>query len=266
MPKPTNRYDQIIEYIFVHRYQAGQTAIDFTRNDIVQAAAELSIQLPKNLGDVLYSFRYRTKLPEEITQTAPAGQAWIIRPTGQARYRLVLSAASVFPPNPNLVETKIPDSTPGIIIRYALGDEQSLLAQIRYNRLVDIFTGLTCYSLQNHLRTSVPGIGQMETDEIYIGLDKRGAHYIIPVQAKSPRDQIGIVQVEQDFAFCQVKFPDLISRPIAAQFMNKSAIALIEFEQTADGVRIAQEKHYRLAPSTDLSHEELEQYRHRSVD
>lgn len=65
-----------------------------------------------------------------------------------------------------LAETKIPDSTPGIIAKYALNDEQALLAKVRYNRLIDIFTGVACYSLQSHLRTTVPKIGQVETDEI----------------------------------------------------------------------------------------------------
>jgi len=49
-------------------------------------------------------------------------------------------------PNPLLSETKIPDATPGIIDMYALTDEQALLAKVRYNRLVDVFTGVTCYS------------------------------------------------------------------------------------------------------------------------
>ena len=103
--------------------------------------------------------------------------------------------------------TKIPDSTPGVIIKYALDDEQSLLAKIRYNRLIDIFTGVTCYSLQNHLRTTAPGIGQVETDEIYIGIDKRGVHYVFPVQAKSGSGKIGTVQIRQDYAVCAAKLP-----------------------------------------------------------
>ncbi len=72
-----------------------------------------------------------------------------------------------------------------------MNDEQALLAKIRYNRLIDIFTGITCYSLQNHLRTTVPNIGQVEIDEIYIGIDKRGAHYILPAQAKESLTILG---------------------------------------------------------------------------
>jgi hypothetical protein len=30
------------------------------------------------------------------------------------------------------------------------------------NRIIDIFTGVTCYSLQNHLRTTLTDIGQVE--------------------------------------------------------------------------------------------------------
>ena len=92
-------------------------------------------------------------------------------------------------PNQNLAVTKIPDATPGIIAKYAFSDEQALLTRIRANRLIDIFLGIACYSLQNHLRTTVVGMGQVETDEIYVGVDKGGSHYVVPVQAKGGRRQ-----------------------------------------------------------------------------
>jgi hypothetical protein len=164
-----------------------------------------------------------------------------------------------------LVETKIPDATPGIIAKYALSDEQALLAKLRYNRLIDIFTGVTCYSLQNHLRTQIPHLGQVETDEIYIGVDQRGAHYVFPVQAKGGRDALGITQIEQDFALCASKFPLLICRPIAAQFMRDDLIALFVFEETGTGIAIASEKHYRLVPPEEVTLTDLETYRTRAL-
>lgn len=148
---------------------------------------------------------------------------------------------------------------------YALSDEQALLAKLRYNRLIDIFTGVACYSLQSHLRTSVPGMGQVETDEIYIGIDRRGAHYVFPVQAKGGSDTLSVVQIEQDFALCQAKFPSLICLPVAAQFMRKDLIALFLFEEGAEGVAIAGEKHYRLVPPDELTRADLEQYRSRPM-
>lgn len=259
-----NRYQQIIEAIFAARYQEGSTEIPFERSDIINTAAKLGIPLPKNLGDVLYSFRYRASLPESITRHAPEGFEWIIRSIGRSRYQFTLIHQILIVPSSILAETKILDSTPGMIHRYALNDEQSLLAKIRYNRLIDIFTGLTCYSLQNHLRTTVTGIGQVETDEIYIGLDKRGAHYVMPVQAKAGTDRIGIVQIEQDMAVCGAKFPDLICRPMAAQLMSDDLITLFEFENTELGLRVTSEKHYRLVADENLSPEDLQNYRNRA--
>jgi len=167
-------------------------------------------------------------------------------------------------PNKLLAETKIPDATPGIIAKYAVNDEQGLLAKLRYNRLIDIFAGVTCYSLQNHLRTTVPDMGQIETDELYVGVDQRGAQYVFPVQAKGGSDQLGIVQIEQDFAMCVVKFPNLICRPIAAQFIEDNFIALFAFEEGKDGIAVSAEKHYRLVPPEEMTEDDLQAYRNRS--
>lgn len=102
-------------------------------------------------------------------------------------------------------------------------------------------------SLQNHLRTTVPEMGQVEIDEIDIGVDKRGAHHIIPVQAKGHNDNLGIVQIEQDFVY-------------------NGAIALFEMELNNEKIEIASEKHYRLVSSDQLSADELSSYARRPID
>lgn len=263
MVKNQNRYEKLIETIFLKQYKAGLNEIAFEREELVSTATKLGIKLPKNLGDIIYSFRYRAMLPDAISKTAPDGFEWIIRPIGKSKYLFSLSDMPRIVPSKIFTETKIPDATPGIINTYSINDEQGLLAKIRYNRLIDIFLGITCYSLQNHLRTSVPGMGQIETDELYIGLDKKGAHYILPVQAKGCSDQLGIVQIEQDFAMCQKKFSHLICVPIAAQLIDPSLIALFSFEISGKGISINSERHYRLVESSDLSVDEIKQYNNR---
>ncbi len=262
--KGKNRYSQIIERIFFGHYKEGARQVAFEREDIVRVARRLRIKLPKNLGDLIYSFRYRTMLPEHVRAKAPKGETWIIRPAGRGRYCFVAIAEQPIVPSPTMAETKVPDSTPGVIAMYALSDEQALLAKLRYNRLVDIFTGVACYSLQNHLRTTVTGVGQVETDEIYIGVDRRGAHYVFPVQAKGGKDKLSIVQIEQDLALCTEKFPSLIRRPLGAQFMGEDLIAMFAFEEGDQGIVVSSEKHYRLVPPEDMSVEDLDAYRVRS--
>ncbi|HEY6170482.1 MAG TPA: endonuclease [Verrucomicrobiae bacterium] len=256
-----NQYSQIIVHIFRAHYRKGSTEFVFDREEIVQAASSLGLQRPRNVGDVVYTFRFRQPFPAEILATAPKGKEWILRKVGRSQYKFVLSAQWTLAPNPALSVIKVPDATPGVIARYALGDEQALLAGLRYNRLVDLFTGLTCYSLQNHLQTSVVDIGQVETDELYIGLDRRGCHYVLPIQAKGGRDKLALVQIEQDLALCAEKFASLICRPLAAQFMAEEVIALFEFEDGDEGVRVREERHYRLVPQEQLTLAELDRYR-----
>lgn len=260
----SKQYVPIIEAIFVSRYVPGTIEVEFERTDIAVQALKLNITLPKNFGDIIYSFRYRADLPEQITATAADGKVWIIRPNGIGRYKFALVDQFNLRPQ-SMVAIKIPDATPGVIAKYAFSDEQALLARLRYNRLIDIFTGVACYSLQNHLRTSIPGIGQVETDEVYVGIDRRGAHFVFPIQAKGGRDRQSIIQIEQDIALCAHRFPELLCRPIAAQFMPDQSIVLYELRSTDSGVGIVNERHYRLVPADDVTAEDLLFYRHDSV-
>lgn len=246
-PKKKRLYDLIIESIFHAHYQPGDIAVPFVRSEIEQTAKSLGIALPKNLGDVVYSYKHRSDFPESITRTAPENKAWVISSHDQS-YAFELRGAARILPDSALEVINLPDATPGLVARYSLSDEQALLAKLRYNRLIDIFTGVTCYSLQSHLRTRVPGIGQVETDELYVGMDRKGVHYIFPVQAKGGRDKHGVVQVEQDLSLCKHKFPGLVCRPIAAQFMAEDVIALFELALQDDTVRKVAEQHYKLVP------------------
>jgi hypothetical protein len=216
--------------------------------------------LPKNLGDAIYSIRYRMALPDAIARTQPAGQEWVIEGRGKSLYAFRLVAINRILPNPQLAAIKIPDSTPEIVAAYALSDEQALLAKVRYNRLLDIFLGVAAYSLQNHLRTTVTGLGQVEIDEIYVAIDKRGRQYVLPVQAKGGNDRLSTVQTRQDIACCAEKFPQLLCRAISAQFVEADLIALFELGQSGDDVRIVEERHYKLVPGDQISRDDLRAY------
>jgi hypothetical protein len=253
-------YSSILVHIFLEKYSKGDVEVHFERDDIANASKTLKVNTPKNLGDVVYSFRHRKELPEDISCTAPDGYEWIIAGTGDAQYKFKLAKMSRIIPRDDLQTIKIPDSTPEIIASYSLSDEQALLAKLRYNRLIDVFLGITAYSLQNHLRTKIRGIGQIEVDEVYVGLDKRGAHYVVPVQAKGGKDSLGIIQTIQDFAFCEEKYPDLIARPVSAQFIDNDIVALFELTMEHGEVKIVEEKHYKLVPSSDIEKADLARY------
>ena len=260
-----NRYQAIIARVFADHHSEGVKEFEFTRDEFVAIAESLNIDLPKNVGDVIYSFRYRNELPQIILDTTTNNLEWIIEGAGRARYRFKQVRLNRIVPRDELLTIKIPDATPEIITAYALSDEQALLAKVRYNRLLDVFLSITAYSLQNHLRTTVKNVGQIEIDEIYIGIDRHGRQFVVPVQAKGGNDKHGVVQSQQDIACCAEKFPNLICRAVSAQFMSGGRIAMFEITVQNGDIRVVDEKHYQLVPANAISADELRQYSSRSV-
>jgi hypothetical protein len=257
----SSRYKALIERIFQDRFQKGRSRLEFDRDELVSVAKELDIEVPKNLGDVIYSLRYRTEMPDAVLRTQPRGMEWIIEGAGRAKYAFILVKLNRIVPREDLVTIAIPDATPEIIRAYKLDDEQALLAIVRYNRLLDTFLSLTTYSIQNHLRTTVKGVGQIEIDELYFGIDTRGCHYVIPVQAKGGNDQISVVQTKQDIGWCEQRYPGMRCRAISAQFMSDESVAMFELTVRGDTVKIVEERHYKLVPAASLSDSNVRNYR-----
>lgn len=249
-------YAKIIERIFRQHYKRGLREFDFVRDEIRDAAKKSNVDVPSNLGDVIYTFRYRRQLPEAIRETCKEGEEWIIKGIGSGQYQFRKVPITEIVPQQGRYQIKVPDATPEIVAQHALTDEQALLAKLRYNRLIDLFTRLVTYSLQNHLRTNIGGV-QIEIDELYVGVSRSGAHHVLPVQAKGGRDKLGRVQLEQDMECCAERFPDLICRPIAAQFMSADLIAIFELTIVEDAVKILDERHYLLVPASEIGPEDL---------
>lgn len=103
-----------------------------------------------------------------------------------------------------------------------------------------------------------------EVDEIYVAVDRYGAQFIVPVQAKTGTDQIGVVQIMQDLAACAEKYPGLVARAVAAQFMPNGVIALFELTIQDGDMRVVSEEHYKLVPASDIDDSDRATYARRS--
>ena len=86
-----NRYARILEAIFLSKFREGATHLDFARTDIHTFADQLGVKRPSNLGDVLYSYRYRQLTSAAIAARTTDGHEWIIRGIGTGLYRLRFS-------------------------------------------------------------------------------------------------------------------------------------------------------------------------------
>jgi hypothetical protein len=101
----------------------------------------------------------------------------------------------------------------------------------------------------------------MEIDELYVGIDKEGCHYVIPVQAKGGTDQVAVVQTQQDITWCSENFPGIRCRAISAMFMSDEKIAMFELTLKKDDVLVVDERHYQLVPADGLDAKEVRNYR-----
>jgi len=92
-----------------------------------------------------------------------------------------------------------------------------------------------------------------------------GCQYIVPVQAKGGGDELSTIQTNQDIDCCAEKFPELVCRPISAQFIDHQQICLFELASDSDGiVKVVDEKHYVLVSADQITQEELATYQRRS--
>lgn len=281
--KKAGVYHQIISAIFERNRKNNATRFEFTRTDLLSTAKQFGIvevegdekTIAKNLGDIVYTYRFRKDFPAAILQAAPKGKMWIITGRGDGRYEFRLITQPSLKADPDLVATKIHDATPEIVRRFELGDEQAVLARIRYNRLVDLFCKCVAYSLQNHLRTKIEGIGQIEIDELYAGTNRSGELFIIPVQVKREKDRLGVSQLMQDLEYCRREHPEMRARALGAQKMEYTEgrdsyerIVLFEFEciDAQDDVEIKKiaERHFVLLPHRNITVEDLKVARRRS--
>ncbi len=248
MPIKTSEkdYDRIITTLFSSKYKEGLAEIDFTKDELVAVARKLKITL-RNAPDVVYTYRSRSNLPQSILDKGN----WFIKPKGKGRFSFLKSRRKPFVDiQEGLLAIEIPNALPEIVEKHASADEQALLSSIRYNRLVDIFTEITCFHLQSHIRTTIEGEGQIEIDDLYVGIDSEGTEYILPLEAKSPddRDKLGWIQVSNMVKFAHQHFPKLKCRPIAAKPAGHDKIYLIEFDNNlnSEKVSIVQERFYKL--------------------
>lgn len=241
-------YDQVIIRVFerLHTGHEDSELLPFTKSDVERAIRDLGSTI-KNVPDIVYTYRAgRSPLPQAIL----AHGNWAIEGAGKGKYVFVKLARSPYVDIPTDVEiTRILDATPQLVLKYQGTDEQGSLARIRYNRLIDTFTALTTYHIQGHFRTTVSNVGQVEIDDLYIGIDTDGHGFVLPVEAKgeSPKDQLGVVQITQMVKFARQHFADLTVRPIGVKIMPDESYMFLEFNDSDDANLVATKRYKRYA-------------------
>lgn len=245
LPEDAGRlYDQVILEMFNRVYRDNKAELHFTKDELVQVCRDLNLVI-NNIPDIPYSYRTgRTDLPDEVLETGH----WAIEGAGKGKYKFVKLGRSPYIDIPSdLYITEIPEATPDIILKYGGQDEQAILTKVRYNRLVDTFLSLTAYHLQGHVRAAILDVGQVEVDDLYVGVDTKGRWYVIPVEAKSvgERERLGVIQVRQMILFARHKYPELQLRPVGIKPVEDGSLIFVEFDDKAELEAISVKRYAR---------------------
>jgi hypothetical protein len=242
-------YVPLLLDIFQARWRKGASSVLFTLDDIRNAAERLDIEA-RNPADVIYRMRSRTILPAEIREKG----FHVLRAIGRGKYQFEKAPDTIIVP-PVTKPVEVPDLTPLPVRRLlpeltSAMDEQALLTVSSYCRLLDHFTGMTMYRLRNHVRKSVPGIGQAELDAVDIGIagSDDSVPVLFPIEAKALADALNRVQVCNMVDYCRHYFPGYSIRPVALKVDVESLLHLMEFNtpSKAAELRILRSQSYAL--------------------
>jgi hypothetical protein len=80
-----------------------------------------------------------------------------------------------------------------------------------------------------------------------------GHQYVIPIEAKSKRDNLSKTQVVQLVSFASARYPRLHSVPVGVQELKDGDIVLLRFTAGTqpDDIKIKEQRRYRLAAMSD---------------
>lgn len=224
--KDSSAYDLVIEAVFFKQWRKGLAEVPFSKDDLMDAAKMLGLRI-KNPSDILYTYRSRKQLPSRLLQEGH----WVISARGAGSYAFVrVDREPIIEIPSQLKAYPVPYAVPEIVAANIAADEQGVLTIVRYNRLLDIFTELACFHIQSHMRTQVPGHGQVEVDDLYLGLDKDGRGFVVPIEAKASAGTLGLDKAVNLSLFARFKYPKLVCRPVAVVRETLTTFALVEFE------------------------------------
>ncbi len=235
-------YDQVIVELFNRLHKKGETRLSFAKKDIERVVVDLGLEI-RNIPDIAYTYRTgRSSLPAEILKHGH----WAIDGAGKGKYFFVkLNRSPYFDLPEDMEKVAILDATPQVVLKYQSGDEQAMLARVRYNRLVDTFVGLTAYQLQGHFRTTVQNLGQVEIDDLYLGVDEGGNWAALPIEGKVGSERLGVVQIRALSLFAKEQFPSLRVRPLGIKLLSDGTFLFVEFNDQTDFDSVAPRRYKR---------------------
>lgn len=161
-------------------------------------------------------------------------------------------------PEPEPWGDPIIDVTPRAVLEHTIGAVDLLLARVRYNKLIDRLLKCVAHSLHTDLTYCSRTFGEITVGEVYHAVNKRGAEFVVAVQANTTSPSFGPDQAELDLEVCEELFPDLAPRFVHVELEHFSwgdVVVMYSLRNNKRGIQFDDEGHYRLVSSETVTSE-----------
>ena len=154
--------------------------------------------------------------------------------------------------------TPVFDVTPRAVLEHVIGADEVLLARVRHNKLIERLFECTAHSLHTNLTCRTSTFGEVTVGEVYHAVNKRGAEFVVAVQAKTTSPKFCPDQAKMNLVVCEKLFPDLTPHFVHVELEHFSwgdVVVMYSLRHNKRGIQFDDEGHYRLVSSETVTSE-----------
>ena len=230
-----------VDYLMKNNFINSLTPISFERTDILEICAKEFGKAPKNLGDIIYSLRYRLDYLSTYDYLLEKDYTWTLLSTGIGKYELSPLKKLRIPSLESEDIIYIKDNTPKHIHELRPLNDQSLLMKIIQNDILNEFLQDDLVFLQAHHKVNLQNWGQAEIDGI---LASNYSPHLYLVEVKGYTEVIAWPQMIQLKMYAQQNHSDTPFTPLFIQSHKDWSFSVVQFDYTNSFPRVKKFKRF----------------------
>lgn len=239
-----------IDYLMKNSFVDSLTPISFERTDILDVCKNEFGEAPKNLGDIVYSLRYRLDYLSNYDYLLEKDYTWTLLSTGIGQYELAPLKKLRLPNLESENVLYVDDQTPAHIHKLRPLNDQSLLMKVIQNGILNEFLQDDLMFLQAHHKVNLNNWGQAEIDGI---LASNNSSHLYLIEVKGYTEVIGWPQMIQLKMYAQQNHPDVLFTPVFIQSHRDWSFSVVQFDYKNSFPKVKKYQRFMFTNMMDMS-------------
>lgn len=236
-----NKAKSFIKHLIEKNFTASQDSIPFSRDDVSLYCLKKFKKIPKNVGDIIYSLRYRMDYLSTFDHLLDPDYTWTLLSLSTGQYELKPMPKLKLPDLTSVPVISKIDKTPEHIHNLRPLNDQSLLMKIYQNKVLSEFLEDDLILLQAHHKVNLKDWGQAEIDGI-VASETSPRLYLVEV--KGYTEVIGWPQIIQLKMYAEQNHPGLPFTPIFVQSHRDWSFSIVQFDFNSEFPQVTKSERY----------------------